>query len=124
MVVLFRAANSATWSDCASFAETEETTRLYLDNPGFGGNRLWRTEVEPANVLDLSSDQDAIQTLADLLGLQHPGAIGVDEWVPRVCGQIQAAGYDWVRVQESYPQNTVTWVWVGPSEREPELEEA
>lgn len=122
-ITLYRASDDGLIVGSASFAETLETARVYRDNPGFGGGLLWRAEVVPEGVLDLTTDEDPTTALAGMLGVRHPGAIGADEWVPRVSDQIAAAGYRWVRVVESYPEDTVTWIWVGDSCDEPDLEE-
>jgi hypothetical protein len=120
---LYRAADDDSWSDCAAFAETLATARAYLDNPGFGGARLWSTDVEidMSRVLDVVGAADATGTISDAIGQSHPGAIGADEYAPRVSYEIREAGYDWVRVAESFPANTVTWIFVGSDD--PELTE-
>lgn len=115
---LYRAADDDIITDTASFAETLETARAYLSNPGFGGRSLWVAEVDPQNVLDLTTEDDPVQALADAIDARHPGAIGADEWVHHVAGEIAAAGYEWVRVCESYPADTITWIWVGGDEPE------
>lgn len=123
---LWRAADSETIVDCASFAVSREVAETYLQNPGFGGGTLYRTEVEidADSLLDLYdvSEAEAMDTICDLCNLSHPGAIGVDEWVPRISYEIREAGIEWVRVRESYPADTETWIFVG--EDDPELEEA
>lgn len=112
MTTLYRAADDDHISDCASFAQSRETAELYRRNPGFGGARLWTATVGPEHrVLDLTG-RDAMERLIDLVGIDM-GAIGVDEMVPRVCGALCDAGWDWVLVDESYPEDTVTWIWVG-----------
>ena len=118
---LWRATDDDIITDCASFAETREAAEAYLDNPGYGGRALYVAEVEPERVLDLVDESDPVQRLADLLDIRHPGAIGADEWVPRICERIAEAGYEWVRVRESHPCDTVTWIWIAGDE--PEMEE-
>jgi len=122
---LYRAADDDTWSDCASFATSLETARLYLDNAGFGGSRLWKTTVvvDDAKVLDLSSldDEHAIDALREATGHQPPGATSPDQLVPRWSYDLREAGYEWVLVNETYPAGTVTWVYVGDDD--PELVE-
>lgn len=121
---LYRAADDDMIVGTASFAETLETAREYLDNPGFGGDRLWTTtvEIDDSTLLDLSGDNNAIGTVCALLGCEHPGAIGIDEWVPMiVSSDLAALGYEWVRVRESFPADTVTWIFIGSDD--PELEE-
>jgi hypothetical protein len=127
MTTLYRAAKDDYVSQGISFAESRETAELYLDNPGFGGATVYTCDIDPADdaVLDLSglSTSEA----AELIGLSDPGAIGVDEWIPRIVHRLEervSAGLQWVRVAESYPRGTVTWIWVGESCDEPELESA
>jgi hypothetical protein len=110
---LWRAASDDYVSDSCSFAETREAAELYLDNPGFGGSTLYTAEVEIAEYLDLTGD-DAMELLQATLGSDHDfGAIGIDELVPRVCHQLRDAGVQWVKVCESYPEDTTTWIYVG-----------
>lgn len=117
---LYRAADSDTLTDCGSFAETLEVALAYLDNAGFGGRTLYSAEVEidESAVLDLVDADDATGVIADRIGRSHPGAIGADEYAPRVSYELRDAGVCWVRVRESYPADTVTWIWVGGDEPE------
>jgi hypothetical protein len=122
-MTLWRAADDATWSDCASFATTRATAEMYRRaNPGFGGARLYRADVEvdESRVLDLTDD--AARKLA-AIGLCAYDGLGVDEYVPRVAYELREAGYDWVTVRESYPADSTTWIFVGALDAEPELEE-
>jgi hypothetical protein len=121
-LTLYRAADTDTWSDCASFAESLEAARTYLDNPGFGGSHLWTTtvEIDESTVLDLTDCDDAVAVIVDRIGSEHPGAIGADEYAPRVSYELRDAGVEWVRVRESYPADTITWIFVGSND--PELE--
>ena len=118
--VLWRAADDDVLTDCGSFAEAADVARAYLDNPGFGGRRLFRAEVEinVASMLDLVDADDAVAVVAARIGAGHPGAIGADEYVPRVSYDLRAAGVEWVRVRESYPADTITWIWVGGDDPE------
>ena len=112
-MILWRAANDDYVSDSCSFAETREAAELYLDNPGFGGSVLYTAEVEIAEYLDLT-DADGMERLQAVLGSDHDfGAIGIDELVPRVAARLCAAGVQWVKVCESYPADTMTWIYVG-----------
>ena len=117
---LYRAAADDILTDCGSFAETEAAARVYLDNPGYGGARLWRAEVEidESALLDLTGADDAVAVLAERIGAEHPGAIGADEYAPRVSYELRDAGVEWVRVRESYPADTITWIWVGGDDPE------
>jgi len=113
-------------SDSVSFSEDRDSAESYLDNPGFGGHKLFQTDivVDEDDLLDLTG-HDAMDRLLETLDSDHDyGAIGVDELVPRVADRLLEAGYQWVKVDESYPENTVTWIYIGGSlGDEPELEE-
>lgn len=112
-MILWRAADDDHISDSASFAENRETAEVYLSNPGFGGGTLYCTEVDIDDYLDLTGD-DAMERLLDALDSDHDyGAIGVDELVPRVAGKLADAGIQWVKVIESFPAQTTTWIYVG-----------
>jgi hypothetical protein len=129
VVTLWRAAEDDYISDTASFARQRDDAEAYLDNPSFGGANLFRTKVRTTEdaVLNLYDERDAVTLLADRFDLQHPGAIGVDEWIPRdvqLQDALREAGYDWVIVRDSFPEDAETWLWIGPSEREPELNPA
>ena len=122
---LWRAADDDHISDSASFAESRDVAETYRHNGGFGGSVLYYADIEPEDILDLTGD-DALLDLLTALGTDHDyGAIGVDELVPRVADQLADAGYQWVRVCESYPADTITWIYVGGViGDEPELIEA
>lgn len=120
---LYRAADDDVLLDTASFAETREAAELYLNNPNFGGRHIWRTPVpKGASILDLTGAGSA--EALERLGVPEHGAIGIDELVPRVATTLADAGYEWVKVPESYPPHTVTWIWIGGlrGELDPELE--
>lgn len=123
-MVLWRASNDDHISDSASFAESKESAVMYLNNPGFGGGKLFKTEVDVGEYLDLTGD-DAMDVIREALDTDHDyGAIGVDELVPRVASELADAGIQWVKVNESFPEETTTWIYVGGSlGEEPELME-
>lgn len=123
---LYRAADSDTIVGSASFAADIAAARAYLDNPGFGGRTLYVAEVEidestTLDLYDMTTDE-AISAIMERAGLSHPGAIGADEWVPRVCYELRDAGVEWVRVRESYPADSETWIFVGSDD--PDMVEA
>lgn len=122
-IELYRAAKDDIVTDCASFAETLETARLYADNPGFGGCNLYRCalDTDAVRVLDLTDEDDPTAAAAEAIGHDHPGSIGADEYVPSISYQLRDAGYHWVRVCESYPADSITWIWVGGDD--PEMDE-
>ena len=128
-IVLYRASKYATLpADCASFAEDIETARAYLDNPGFGGALLLRTKVERDDdrILNLADENYPEERLADLCDVPLDTLMGGVETAIPASIELQEClrehGYDWVLVPESYPEDTVTWLWIGPWDREPELE--
>lgn len=125
MKTLYRAADDGIIVGSASFSASREAAEAYLDNPGFGGSRLWCAEVEidTDTLLDLydMDTQEAIEAIRGLTGLPHPGAIGADEWVPRIADSLQVAGIEWVRVRESHPTDSETYIFVGSDD--PELDE-
>jgi hypothetical protein len=125
MMILWRAANDDHISDSCSFAEERESAEAYLDNPGFGGDTLYSADVEIDDYLDLTGD-DAMERLLKAIGSDRDfGAIGIDELVPRVAGKLADAGVQWVKVVESFPADTITWIYVGGVfGDEPELVEA
>lgn len=124
-LTLYRAADDDIIVDTASFSASLDAARAYLQNPGFGGRTLYRVTVtvDEDRVLDLYESSDPIADIMDLTGRSHPGAIGADEWVPRISDDLRDSGIEWVRVRESFPADTETWIFVGPSEAEPEMEE-
>ena len=119
--ILYRAANDDYISDSASFAEDRETAEAYRNNGGFGGQTIFRAEVDidPATVLELVDADDPMAALLAAIDSDHDyGAIGVDELAPRLADRLAEAGYEWVRVAESFPVDTITWIWVGGDEPE------
>lgn len=123
---LWRAANDDYVDTGYSFAEKRSTAEAYLDNPGFGGANIYRADVEIDDDQVLDFTGKSMDEVAEELGVQHPGAIGVDEWIPRspkIMDALREAGALWVKVDESFPPDTVTWIWVGTGlDDEPELE--
>lgn len=121
---LWRAADDDFVRQGTAFAERRQDAEVYLDNPGFGGSSVWRARVvltEPASVMDFRGMSTA--EAAAGLGLADPGAIGIDEWLPRsqrALDALEQAGVHWALVDESFPEGTTTWIWI--SGDEPELE--
>lgn len=123
MTTLYRAANDDYIDTGYSFAETVDTARVYQSNPGFGGSRIYSIYAV-GKTLDLRGM--SVAEAAAELGLEDPCAIGVDEWVPRTVTALETArdrGYSWILVDESYPEDTTTWIWCGSLYDEPELVE-
>lgn len=123
---LWRAANDDYVDTGYSFAERRSIAEAYLDNPGFGGANIYRArcEIIEDQVLDLTDS--SVDDVVRLFDIQHPGAIGLDEWLPRtprVLDGLREKGNLWVIVAESFPPNTTTWIWVGTgADDEPVLE--
>jgi hypothetical protein len=126
---LYRAAADDSIGTGTSFAESRATAGGYRSNPGFGGTRIYSAEIEACDVLDLRGM--TVADAAEMLGQGDPGAIGIDEWLPRdvdALATARATGALWALVDESYPRDTTTWIWLGTSDdycegREPELVE-
>ena len=123
--ILWRAANDDYVDTGYSFAEERKVAEVYLDNPGFGGDNLYRAKIEyhKDSVLDWTETTTGIA--ASILDMSDPGAIELDEWLPRTpqaMDKLHKIGYQWVKVSESYPRST-TWIWIGDgSDDEPKLE--
>ena len=123
---LYRAANDDYVQSGISFAESSDVAQAYLDNPGFGGSSIFKTtiSVKKSQIIDLR-EMD-VDELAELVDMASPGAIGIDEWLPRTGRAIETlreSGKLWALVAESFPEDTTTWVWLGDvTDEEPELE--
>ena len=125
-ITLWRAATDDYVPDAASFARDRADAEAYLNNRGFGGPVLWKARVatDESRVLNLYDEQEPMDFLTHLLDMPHPGAIGVEEWIPMrsdVQEALAVVGYDWVVVRESFPADSETWLWIGPFDREPTL---
>lgn len=121
---LWRAADDDHISDSASFSEDRAAAEAYLFNRGFGGKILYYSDVCPVNVLDLTKGEPIERLMHVLDSDTDWGAIGADELVPRLAFKLRDKGYQWVKVHESYPVNTITWIYVGgPFGDEPEMME-
>lgn len=127
-LTLWRHADDGNIVGSASFAASRKSAEAYKDNPGFGGETLYKSTVDinPKEVLDLYDldEADAIKKIRKITGLRHPGAIGPDEWIPRIASQgdeFRDAGIEWVRVRESHPVDSETWIFVGSDD--PEMDE-
>jgi hypothetical protein len=139
-ITLYRAADDIGSYACgACFSPDRETAEAYLDNPGFGGDKVLttRVDVDTERVLSLvdgyynglpygRQSKRAWRDLADALGLDADDndviEALIDEGETYVHGvidsrkrraQLHAAGYDWVVYQDSYPDGAITWVYLG-----------
>lgn len=113
---LYRAADDADVRPGYSFAARREHAEAYLDNPGFGGRRLWRTSIKPKRVLDLCVSVDEWHDLSDVLGrdiapsryqYHFARVITADA---AVIDSLAALGYDWACFRDDYPEGCTTWV--------------
>lgn len=122
-MTLYRASNYAsTNSDTTSFAARRADAAAYLNNPGYGGATLWRTEVEivDSEVLDITDG--APEWLRDLV--ERHGAIGIEEAIgaiSKVSDGIAARGFRWVRLIDSYPDDCETWILIGDMDLDMEV---
>lgn len=128
---LYRAAGRNTVSSGCCLAADESDASAYLDNPGYGGATLYTltAEVDTDAVLSLVDGRragvphgrkasDAWHTLADALGVEA-SALRRGERIERIIDDparraaLRAAGYEWVVYEDTYPDQCVTWVYLG-----------
>ena len=120
----YRAANDDYAGPGACYAEAAPDARAYLDNPGFGGRKLYRvTLADDARVLDLGGDDHADwdwAALATILGedadalreriragyTPHIYAAWEEDYEAR--NAIEAAGYTHIRYADDYPEGAIT----------------
>ncbi len=126
-VTLYRAAKDDYVDEGYAFSTSRKAAEAYLDNPGFGGSRLFKTRLalEPERVADLRGR--GAGEVAKKLGLKDPGAVTTDVYVTHLAnGHVRRAlmreGFEWVIVDETYPEGTDTWVRLGQGD-DPELVE-
>lgn len=117
---LYRASDDDTIVGSGSFSTKKEHATQYLNNPGFGGKNLYRAKIEVHDhqLLDLYEDDSHVEAFKRL-GIPQAGAIGVDELIPRIADRsdvFRRHGIEWVRVKESHPYESDTWVFVGSND--------
>lgn len=126
MKTLWRASKDDYVEQGTSFTPKQSVARLYLSNPGYGGGSLYKTSVDLAKQPGLDMTGWSWSDVRKRLDVDVPSGIGIDAWLPRdskMLDAIRALGYFWARVDESYPEGTVTWIWCGNSDDDaPELE--
>jgi hypothetical protein len=124
-ITLYRAGDSDVLTGPTSFAASLSVAHEYMDNPSFGGRNLYRARVTPSAVLDIRSDSDdeQVDTLVSAAGIEHPGACTADYLLAHqyVVDALVGAGYEWVRLIDTYPPGAETWAWLYAGD-EPELE--
>lgn len=122
---LWRAAKDDYIGQGFSFAESRDVAEFYLTNRGFGGPKLYRAklDVDPGQVIDLT--EMSCRQLSRKIGVQDPGAIGLDEWLPQspeVLDALRDSDFIWALVRESYPEETTTWIWLGRTVEDMDIE--
>lgn len=113
---LYRASDYAEVRVGHSLTGERETAEAYLDNPGFGGKSLHRTDVKLHHVLDLSESDDPWGDLSEASGLDIDPAEHQHHF-PRVlptrddiCEALAENGYHWVKFQDDFPEGAVTLI--------------
>lgn len=133
-VTLYRAADDgATWQG-AHFSEDEDDARAYLDDPGFGGERLFEYEVsiDESTVVE-ATGRHAREVLAEAARYDDPDeqarawnddslsfVFQVLENRAAVERRLRDAGFLWVVYEDDYPEGAITWKWIGPTSEAPQ----
>lgn len=118
IMILYRAANNEFITGPTSFASLMSSAIAYMDNPGFGGNKLYElvVDIDPSTVLDIRDDsQDAqVMALIDASGISM-GATTADFLAvqERVADSLLVKGYNWIRLIDTFPEGSETWVFIG-----------
>lgn len=113
---LYRAADDDCVSVCYSFAREREHAEAYRDNPGFGGETLYRVRLDLGRVLDLTDEGDEWEALSEIVGEE----VQPSRWqyhfastlttCTDMAARVAAAGYDWVCFRDDHPEGCVTYV--------------
>lgn len=113
MTTLYRAADSDDVRVGYSFASTRSAAVAYLDNPGFGGETLYRCRIEITDVIDLTDGWDS---LSAAIGEE----VRPENWQyhfastvtasDRMCARLAEAGYQWAKIVDDYPEGCITYV--------------
>lgn len=131
---LYRAADDDYLSRGYSLTADREVAETYTDNPGFGGSTIWTCEAaDDAAILDMRGldGERQIEALEEALeGHDDAAALArvCDERYP-LCETIHAGRavylldalaerYDWILLDESYPEQTTTWLYLERAEVE------
>jgi hypothetical protein len=132
--ILYRAAGAPPYTGKrSSWTPSRACAEAYLDNPGFGGHFLYRTETDASHVLDLRG-QKAWRRLAEELlddeeyveKSQHSSAHELSSdlrggyayvyqtWeTESAIWDALARGYDWIVYDDDYPAGCETWCYLG-----------
>ena len=127
-ITLFRAGNDDVMTGPTSFAADIDDARAYLDNPGFGGGTLYETTVCICRraLLDVTDSSDQEAAIREAAGLSDDdyGAVTADFLLSQqpVVDALVDAGYEWVRLLDTYPEGAVVYTWLYAGD-EPELTE-
>jgi hypothetical protein len=138
MKTLYRAASRATAAAGAHFSPSKEMALAYTTNPGFGGPRLYRYEIDPEYHLDLYKVEKrrgyrvALETLAEALEYDDPYETML-KWEGRGYYHMfhvfendsdatrrAKANFDWISFQDDFPEGAETWRYFGDAKLEGE----
>lgn len=114
MKTMYRAAKDALVGVGYSFAGRRSDAEAYLDNPGFGGETLYRCRIEMGDMIDLT--ESPWDTLSEAIGEEinpahhqyhFPSTVTACD---TICAKLAAAGYHWARIIDDYPEGCITYV--------------
>lgn len=123
-MMLYRAANdSYTNSDTTAFATDRTSAEAYLDNPGFGGAKVYAidAEIDESTVLDTTTGDALPEWLVEVLPNSWDclgAAIGM---LGRVSSALAENGIKWVRLVDSFPAGSITMLLIGSDDTIEEL---
>lgn len=130
-VTIYRAGdvNEAGVRPFSSWTEDVETAKRYLDNPGFGGEKLRGIKVDAGKILDITKGgSNDFGELAEALGFDREKG---DEWhdngwrypweeSSRIKQALEESKYDAVRYRDDFPEGATTIIFT----REPKTIDA
>ena len=113
---LHRASDDSSVNSGTSFSEDHKVAKHYqLHNSGFGGSKLYSISIPKGKVLDITSG-NPWKALSNHSGIEvnpHEYDHYIDRVFPTenhgIAESLEAKGFDWVRLNESYPSNSITW---------------
>jgi hypothetical protein len=112
---LFRAANDDNVDAGYSFSTELETAQSYTNNPGFGGNTIYRVDIDPGKLLDVSDADDLFSALSEAAGMDlipeqyahHAQRVLATD--PKVREALAEKGYEWVKFTDDFPEGAITY---------------
>lgn len=138
MKTLYRAASRPIAAAGAHFAPSKATALAYTMNPGFGGPRVYRYEIDPKYHLDLfkiaqrEGSRAALETLAEKLEYDNPYEMML-KWTGRGLYRMfqvfendgeavrrAKTNYDWISFEDDFPPGAETWRYFGDAKLEGE----